>query len=317
LILNKTADLLNYTVHDVFLTKIKEVKDKVPFINYLRFKFNQDFDFSHINTDKYNMYDRNVVRQDTVVSNTNVDVKVQKNFYTNFFVRPHFALRNINFIGSNVYLKSFDQVTYYVGSDFGYSSSSKEMKYQTFVSVEKGKRRQALALQDDMTTQEDSWRFGFSKLILGQKTFATTLDYHYEVYKSAFDADGTRHQIEISEIVSINDSRLVKLSVDWNKIFQDRYGATTNWSPKLNFFMTTLKWNMNYDVWGGLRFLSNTGTIEKRESERNYFLGASLTKTFASSFSVQFKYEILKQTSPDARFKYLAQTFSSGANYIF
>ncbi|MBC7712223.1 MAG: FecR domain-containing protein, partial [Rhizobacter sp.] len=46
LILNKTADLLNYTVHDVFLTKIKEVKDKVPFINYLRFKFNQDFDFS-------------------------------------------------------------------------------------------------------------------------------------------------------------------------------------------------------------------------------------------------------------------------------
>lgn len=317
LLLNKTADLLNYTVHDIFLTKIKEVKESVPLVNYLRIKFNQSFDFSHINKDKYNMYDKNIVRQDTVVSETNLNFKVQKNFYTNFFVRPHFALRNLNYIGSNIYLKSFDQITYYVGSDFGYSSSSKEMKYQTFVSIEKGKRRQAQEFQDDFTTQEDSWRFGFSKLILGQKTFATTLDYHYETYESAFDDNGTRHQIEISEIVSITDTRLVKLSVDWNKIFQDRYGATTNWSTKLNFFMTTLKWNMNYDIWGGLRFLSNTGTIAKRDSEENYFLGASLTKTFANSFSVLFKYEILKQDSPDAKFKYLSQNFSSGINYIF
>ena len=317
LILNNTADLLNYTIHDVFLTRIKEIKDKVPFINYLRIKANQNFDFSHINTDKYNMYDREIVRQDTVQSQTNVDVKVQKNFYTNFFVRPHFAIRSINYIGDHTTLKSFDQTTYYVGSDFGYSSSSKEMKYQTFFSIEKGKRRQPLEQKEDYITQEDSWRFGFSKLILGQKTFSTTLDYHYENYQSAFDQGGTRHMINISEIVSINDTRLVKLSVDWNKIFQDRYGATTNWSTKLNFFMATLKWNMSYDIWGGIRFLDKTGTLVKRDHEENYFLGASLTKSFANSFNVQFKYDLLKQTSPDAKFKYVSQNFSSGINYIF
>ena len=317
LILNKTADSLNYVIHDTFLTKIKSIKDQVPLINYLKIKFNQNFDFSHINVDKYNMYDRKIERHDTVSSQTNLDFRVQRSFYSNFFVRPHFELRNTNYLGSNNHLKSFDQITYYVGSDFGYSSSSKELKYQTYFSIEKGKKRQAEEYKNNYLTQEDSWRFGFTKLILGQKTFSTTLDYHFENYHSIFDGKGTRHQVKISEILAINDTRFVRLSVDWNKIFQDKYGATTNWATKVNFLVTTLKWNMDLDFWGGLRFLSNTGTIVKREEERNYFLGSSLTKNFQNNFSVQFSYELLKQTSPDARFKYLSQTFSTGMNYLF
>ena len=123
--------------------------------------------------------------------------------------------------------------------------------------------------------------------------------------------------MKISEILSINDDRFVRLSVDWNKIFQERYGATTNWSTKLNFLMATLKWNMNLDFWGGLRFLDNTGTIVKRKEEENYFLGASLTKSFENNFSVQFNYELLKQHSPDSIYKYVSQSFLTGINYIF
>ena len=286
-------------------------------LNYFTIKANQNFEFSHINTDKYNFYDRDVVRQDTVQSQTNLDFKYQKSFYTNFFVRPHFGFKNVNFLGSNPALDSFDQSNYFVGSDFGYSTLSNEMKYQTYISIEKGYRRQALPGTDDTKTQEESWRFGFSKLILSQKRFSTTLDYHYQTYDGKSDGNGTRHMIDISEIVSINDTRLVKLSVNWNRIFQDDFGAATNWSTKVNFFMTTLKWNMSYDVWGGIRFLSNSGTLYKRDSEENYFLGASLTKSFANSFAVLFKYELLKQTSPDARFKYLSQGFSTGMVYTF
>jgi hypothetical protein len=81
--------------------------------------------------------------------------------------------------------------------------------------------------------------------------------------------------------------------------------------------MATLKWNMNFDFWGGLRFLHDTGTIAKRKEEENYFFGTTLTKTFENNFSVQFNYELLKQHSPDPKFKYVSQSFSSGLNYIF
>lgn len=317
LILNKTANSLNYVIHDTFLTRIKSIKECVPLVNYLKIKFTQNFEYAHVNVDKYNMYDRNVVRNDAVNSQTNLDFKVQKSFYSNFFVRPHFELRNKNYLGDNTNLKSFDQITYYVGSDFGYSTTVKEMKYQTYLSIEKGKTRKAEAYKENFLTNEDTWRFGFTKLILGQKIFSTTLDYHYEKYSGPFDGKGSRHHVKISEILSINDDRFVRLSADWNRILQEKYGATNNWSTKLNFFMTTLKWNMNFDFWAGLRFLDNTGTLEKRSKEVNYFAGSSLTKSFENNFSVQFNYELLKQTSPDARFKYLAQSFSSGINYIF
>lgn len=317
LILNKTADSLHYVVHDAFLTRIKTIKENIPLINLLKIKFNQSFDYNHINVDKYNMYDRNIERHGSVASQTSLDFRIQKSFYTNFFARPRFELKNTNYLGDNQNLKSFDEITYYVGTDFGYSTSSDEMKYQTYFSLEKGKKRKGKEYSNDSLTAEDSWRFGFTKLIIGQKKFSTTMDYHFEKYTGKFDGKGKRHMMKISEIVSINDSRFVRLSVDWNKIFQDKFGATTNWATKLNFFMSTLKWNMNLDFWGGIRFLSDTGTIVKRKEERNYFLGSGLTKSFENNFSVQFNYELLKQTSPDARYKYVSQNFSSGVNYLF
>ena len=263
------------------------------------------------------MYDRKIERHDSWSSLTNLDFKVQKSFYTKFFVRPHFDMKNINYLGDNTNLKSFDQITYYIGSDFGYSTNIKEMKYQTYFSIEKGKKRKALAHSDEKLTNEDSWRFGFNKLILGQKMFSTTFAYQYEKYNGTFDGKGKRHQVKISEILSVNDTRFVRLSVDWNKILQERYGDTNNWSLKLNFFMATLKWNMNFDFWGGLRFLNNTGTTVKRTEEENYFFGTTLTKTFEHNFSVQFNYELLKQHSPDPTFKYVSQSFSTGLNYTF
>lgn len=317
LILNKTANSLNYVIHDTFLNRIKDIKEQVPLINYFKIKFNQVFDFNHINTDKYNLYDRKIERHDSWSSLTNLDFKFQKSFYTKFFVRPHFELKNTNYLGDNTNLKSFDQIQYYVGSDFGYSTNIKEMKYQTYFSIEKGKKRKALENSEEKLTNEDSWRFGFNKLILGQKMFSTTFGYQYEKYNGVFDGKGKRHLVKISEIISVNDSHFVRLTVDWNKILQDRYGDTTNWSTKLNFFMSTLKWNMNFDFWGGLRFLTNSGTIVKRAEEENYFFGTTLTKSFENNFSIQFNYELLKQHSPDRTFKYVSQSFSTGLNYIF
>ena len=127
------------------------------------------------------------------------------------------------------------------------------MKYQTFFSVEKGKKRQEQFATDSFLTSEDSWRFGINKLILGQKMFSTTFAYHYEKYNSRIDDGGNRHQLEISEILSVNDSRFVRLSFDFNKILQDRYGNTYNFAIKLNYFMATLLWNMNLDYWAGVR----------------------------------------------------------------
>ena len=317
LILNQTANSLNYVIHDGFLTQIKKIKEQVPLINYLKIKFNQNFDYSYINTDKYNSYDTKVERHDAFVSKTNLDFKFQKSIYSNFFIRPHFELRNTNYLGDYNNLKSFDQITYYVGSDFGYSSVANEMKYQTYFSIDKGKTRKARDNSESFQTNENSWRFGFSKLILGQKIFSTTFDYHYEKYNGIFDGNGKRHQIKISEIISLNDFRFVRLSVDWNKVLQEKYGTTSNWSSKLNFFMMALKWNMDFDFWGGIRFLNDTGTIVKRKQEENYFVGSTFTKNFEHNFSVQFNYELFKQNSPDYTFKYLSQTFSTGINYVF
>ena len=207
--------------------------------------------------------------------------------------------------------------SFYVGSDFGYSTTVKEMKYQTYFSVEKGKVRKGVAYTNEFRTEEDSWRFGFSKMILGQKMFSTIFGFQYEKYKGQFDGKGKRYMLKVSEILSVDDSKFVRLSLDWNKIDQERYGITSNWSPKLNFYIATMKWNMNFDYWVGMRFLENTGIIIKRRKEQNYFIGTSLIKQFENNFSVQFNYEWLRQQSPDKLFDYLSQSFTTAVNYTF
>ncbi|HAZ12195.1 MAG: hypothetical protein A2X86_03070 [Bdellovibrionales bacterium GWA2_49_15] len=316
-VLNTVANSLNSVVHDIFLTRISDLKEKTPVIKLLKIKFVQTFEQSHLNADKYNMFDRTIERHGAVASKTNLDLKFQKSFYTNFFVRPHLEFRKTYLFGDNVNLNVFNQQTLYTGSDFGYSTVVKEMKYQTFFSVEKGKNRKSTQVKDNYLTHEDSWRFGFNKLLLGQKKFSTTLGYHFEKYDGPFDGKGKRHQLDISEILSASDTQFIRLLFNWNKILQERYGDTHNWATKLNFFTTTLKWNMNFEYWVGLRMLYDTGTNEKREKENNYFMGTMLTKNFGNNFSVQFGYELLKQTSPIEAYKYVSQQFTAGLSYIF
>ncbi|MBI2520748.1 MAG: FecR domain-containing protein [Bdellovibrio sp.] len=316
-VLNTVANSLNSVVHDVFLTRISDIKEKTPIVKYFKIKFVQTFDQNHLNTDKYNMYDRYIERHNAVASRTNLDLKFQKSFYTNFFVRPHLEFKKVHMFGDDVNLNVFNQQTLYTGSDFGYSTVVKEMKYQTFFSVEKGKNRKSTQDEDNFLTHEDSWRFGFNKLLIGQKKFSTTLGYHFEKYYGPFDGKGRRHQLDISEILSASDTQFIRLLFNWNKVLQERYGDTHNWSTKLNFFTTTLKWNMNFEYWIGLRMLYDTGTIQKRGKENNYFAGTMLTKNFENDFSVQFGYELLKQTSPIDIYKYLSQQFTVGLGYIF
>jgi hypothetical protein len=316
LVLNNLANSLNYVLNDTVLTKVKELKEHIPLVNYLKIKFNQVFDYNHTNIDKYNMYDRTIENHQAVSSQTNLDFKLQKSFYTKFFIRPHFDLKYRNYLGDNVNLKSYDQNVFYVGSDFGYSTTVKEMKYQTYFSVEKGKVRKAPAYKNEFRTEEDSWRFGFNKMILGQKMFSTVFGFQYEKYNGRFDGKGKRYMLKVAEILSVDDSKFVRISLDWNKINQEKYGVTNNWSPRLNFYITTLKWNMNFDYWAGMRFLENTGIIYKRRKEQSYFIGG-LIKQFENNFSVQFNYEWVRQQSPDKLFDYLSQSFSTGINYTF
>ena len=316
-VLNTMANSLNSVVHDLFLTRISEIKEKTPIIKYFKIKFVQTIDQNHLNADQYNMYDRYIERHNALASRTNFDVKFQKSIYTNFFVRPHMDFKKTYMFGDDVNLNVFNQQTLYAGSDFGYSTVVKEMKYQTFFSIEKGKTRKVVQNTENYLTHEDSWRFGFNKLLLGQKKFSTTLGYHFEKYTGPFDGDGKRHQVDISEIISASDTQFIRLLVNWNKILQERYGETHNWSTKLNFFTTTLKWNMNFEYWIGLRMLYNTGTMIKRDKENNYFIGTMLTKNFDNNFSVQFGYELLKQTSPIETYRYVSQQFTGGLSYIF
>jgi hypothetical protein len=316
-LLNNLAKSLNYVVHDTFLTKVKEIKEKVPLINYFKIKLVQSFNYNHINSDKYNFYDRNVVRHDSINSQTVLDFRVQKSFYTKFFVRPRFEFKNINYLSDYPTLKSFDYTTYYTGSDFGYISNIKEMKSQTFFSIEKGKKRKAEEYKNHFLTTEDSWRFGFNKIILGQKMFSTTFSYLFENYTSPFDGKGKRHSLKLSEILSVNKDQFLRVSLDWNKVKQEQFGNTSNWSTRINFYQNALKWNMNFDYWVGFRLLNDTGTIIKRETEKNYFIGTSLNKEFQNNFNVGFNYEMLKQKSPMEEFDYLSQNIGVNLGFVF
>jgi hypothetical protein len=317
LILNQTANTLNYVLHENFLSKLKVLKEHTPLLNFFRIKLVQTFNLNHVNTDKFNMFDQNIERESSVSSVTSLDLKFQKSIYTKFFVRPKIEIKNTDYFGSNGNLKSFDNTQFYYGSDFGYSTDLQKMKYQTYFSIEKGYRKKALQNSNDNIKNEDSWRFGFNKLILGQKMFSTTFAYTFENYHNVFYGNGNRHNVKISEIVSINDKYFARLTADWFRSITDDFGNSTVWSSKLNFYMATLKWNMNLDFWGGLRFLSETGFTQKRKREENYFAGTSLIKSFENNFSVQFSYELLKQTSPDYRFKYVSQNFTTGLEYTF
>lgn len=317
LILNKTANTLNYLVHETFLSKIKDLKENLPIVNFIKIKAVQVFDYNHINTDKFNMFDTSIERHGTVRSQTDLDFKIQKSFYTNFFIRPHLELKNSNYIGDNLNLKSFDETKMYYGSDFGYSTNINEMKYQTYFSIERGNKRKPTIFSEKNIQNETSWRFSFNKLILGQKKFSTTFGYQFEEYDNKIYGKGKRHLVKISEIISINELQFIRLSADWNRFLQNNFANSSNWSLKTNFYLATLKWNMNLDFWTGIRFLYDSGTTQKRNNEMNYFAGTSLTKSFENNFSVNFAYELLKQTSPDHRFKYLSQSFLTGLNYNF
>jgi hypothetical protein len=74
---------------------------------------------------------------------------------------------------------------------------------------------------------------------------------------------------------------------------------------------------MNFDYWVGFRLLNDTGTIIKRETEKNYFIGTSLNKEFQNNFNVGFNYEMLKQKSPMEEFDYLSQNIGVNLGFVF
>lgn len=317
MVLGQVANSLNMVVHDVFLNRVSDVKNALPIIKYFKIKLTQNIETGHVNSDKYNMYDRYVERHNAVTSKTAFSFKAQKSFYTNFFARPRVDFKKTTMLSDNINLDVFNQYTLYSGVDLGYSSEVKNNKYQTFFSLQKGKLRKIPMRHDNYITHEDTWRFGFNKLLLSKQGYSTVFDYHYEKYKGPFDGKGHRHELNIAEVLSVSDTKFVRLLLNWNRILQERYANTTNWTTRMNFLMNTQKWDMSIEHWLGFRELYNTGTIIKRDKERNYFIGTSLSKNFKDNFSVQFGYEILKQTSPIENFKYTAQQFSGGVAYLF